>query len=61
MELLDSFSHHLTHLLEDEASNEAVLQTFLEQKRALRRLAPVTETHVPSAPSTRTHSATACA
>jgi hypothetical protein len=45
MELLASFSHHLTHLLGDGASNDAALQTSLEQKHSLTVLALVKETH----------------
>jgi len=40
VELLDSFAHHLKHLLGDGAYNDAALQTFLEQYRALELLAP---------------------
>src|SRR6266516_993592 len=40
VELLDSFSHHLTHLLGDGAYNDAALQRYLEQYRALELLAP---------------------
>src|SRR5437762_11884783 len=40
VELLDSFSHHLKHLLGDGDYNDAALQTFLEQYRALELLAP---------------------
>jgi hypothetical protein len=47
MELLDSFSHHLAHLLEDGASNDATLQTSLEQKYSRNLLAPIKETHAP--------------
>src|SRR2546429_3231317 len=39
--LLDSFAHHLTRLLGDGAYNDAALQTFLEQYRAVELLAPV--------------------
>lgn len=41
VELLDSFSHHLKRLLGDGAYNDAELQQFLEQYRALKVLAPV--------------------
>jgi hypothetical protein len=41
VELLDSFSHHLTHLLGDGAYNDAALQSYLEQKHSLKLLAPV--------------------
>lgn len=41
VELLDSFAHHLKHLLGDGAYNDAALQTFLEQYRSLELLAPV--------------------
>lgn len=47
VELLDSFSHHLTHLLGDGAYNDAALQSYLEQKYSLKLLAPVKETQVP--------------
>src|SRR5947209_7673729 len=40
VELLDSFADHLKHLLGDGAYNDAALQTFLEQYRALELLAP---------------------
>ncbi len=41
VELLDSFSHHLKHLLGDGAYNDADLQQFLKQYRGLAVLAPV--------------------
>src|SRR5438067_7251927 len=41
VELLDSFSHHLKHLLGDGAYNDAALQNFLEQYRSVELLAPV--------------------
>lgn len=41
VELLDSFSHHLTHVLGDGAYNDAVLQSYLHQHRYLKLLAPV--------------------
>jgi len=47
VELLDSFAHHLTHLLGDGAYNDAALQTSLEQTHSLKLLAPVKETQVP--------------
>jgi len=40
VELLDSFSHHLKHLLGDGAYNDAALQHFLEQYRSVQLLAP---------------------
>src|SRR5437588_10334214 len=40
VELLDSFSHHLERLLGDGAYNDAALQSYLEQYRALELLAP---------------------
>src|SRR5438445_5297056 len=40
VELLDSFAHHLKRLLGDGAYNDAALQHFLEQYRALELLAP---------------------
>jgi hypothetical protein len=47
VELLDSFAHHLTHLLGDGASNDASLQSYLEQDRSLHLLAPVKENQMP--------------
>lgn len=44
-ELPDSFSHHLKRLLGDGAYNDAALQRFLEQYRALQLLAPVKVNH----------------
>jgi Transposase DDE domain len=41
VELLDSFSHHLKHLLGDGAYNDAALQNFLGQYRTVELLAPV--------------------
>lgn len=41
VELLDSFSHHLTHVLGDGAYNDAELQQFLRQARDLEIFAPV--------------------
>jgi hypothetical protein len=40
VELLDSFSHHLKRLLGDGAYNDAALQSYLQQYRALQLLAP---------------------
>jgi len=40
VELLDSFAHHLKHLLGDGAYNDAALQSFLAQYRSLELLAP---------------------
>ena len=40
VEFLDSFSHQLERLLGDGAYNDATLQTFLQQYRALELLAP---------------------
>ena len=40
VELLDSFSHHLKLLLGDGAYNDAALESYLEQSRSLRLLAP---------------------
>ena len=40
VELLDSFSHHLKHLLGDGAYNDAALQSSLQQSRSLELLAP---------------------
>jgi Transposase DDE domain len=47
VELLDSLSHHLTHLLGDGAYNDAVLQNYLEHSRSLRLLAPVKVNQAP--------------
>ncbi|GAC1684690.1 MAG: hypothetical protein NVS9B9_06710 [Ktedonobacteraceae bacterium] len=47
VELLDSFAHHLSHVLGDGAYNDAALQSYLQQERALKLLAPVKETQVP--------------
>src|SRR5438874_9407446 len=41
VELLDSFAHHLKHLLGDGAYNDAALQNFLAQYRSVQLLAPV--------------------
>src|SRR5437762_1209834 len=41
VELLDSFAHHLKHLLGDGAYNDAALQNFLAQYRSVEVLAPV--------------------
>jgi hypothetical protein len=40
VELLDSFAHHLTHLLGDGAYNDAALQGYFAQYRSLELLAP---------------------
>jgi hypothetical protein len=47
VDLLDSFAHHLTHLLGDGAYNDAVLQSYLQQNRSLRLLAPVKANQAP--------------
>ena len=47
VELLDSFSHHLKRLLGDGAYNDVALQSYLQQERSLKLLAPVKETQVP--------------
>src|SRR5438270_7090200 len=47
VELLDSFAHHLKHLLGDGAYNDAALQTFLEQYRCVELLAPLKVHHQP--------------
>src|SRR5207302_2940790 len=47
VELLDSCAHHLKRLLGDGAYNDAALQTYLEQYRALELLAPVKVNQVP--------------
>jgi hypothetical protein len=47
VELLDSFSHHLTHLLGDGAYNDAALQCYLHQHRSWHLLAPVKENQAP--------------
>src|SRR5437870_6108685 len=41
VELHDSFAHHLKRLLGDGAYNDAALQSFLEQYRSVKLLAPV--------------------
>ncbi len=41
VELLDSFCHHLKHLLGDGAYNDSALQTRLARSRSLELLAPV--------------------
>jgi Transposase DDE domain len=40
VELLDSFSHHLTLLLGDGAYNDAALESYLQQYRSLLLLSP---------------------
>ena len=52
VELLDSFSHHLKRLLGDGAYNDAALQTFLKQYRAVELLAP-TKVNQPPVRSTQ--------
>src|ERR1700730_6257723 len=47
VELLASFSHHLTHLLGDGAYNDAALQSYLEHSRSVRLLAPVKVNQAP--------------
>lgn len=47
VELLDSFSHHLTLLLGDGAYNDAALQSYLEQHRSLQLLAPTKANQAP--------------
>lgn len=47
VELLDSCAHHLKRLLGDGAYNDADLQTFLEQYRAVELLAPVKVNQAP--------------
>src|SRR5713226_8515575 len=47
VELLNSFSHHLTRLLGDGAYNDAALQRYLAQYRSLELLAP-TKVNQPS-------------
>ena len=52
VELLDSVSHHLQRLLGDGAYNDAALQSYLQQHRALQLLAPTKANQVPKrAPS----------
>src|SRR5437588_7498255 len=48
VELLDSFSHHLERLLGDGAYNDAALQSYLEQYRALELLAPTKVNQAPA-------------
>ena len=38
--LLDSFAHHLQHVLGDGAYNDATLQSYLDHQRSLQLLAP---------------------
>ncbi len=47
VELLDSFSHHLKLLLGDGAYNDAALESYLEQSRSLRLLAPAKANQAP--------------
>jgi Transposase DDE domain len=47
VELLDSFAHHLQRLLGDGAYNDAALQSYLEQFRALHLLAPAKANQAP--------------
>ena len=47
VELLDSFSHHLKHLLGDGAYNDSALQGFLEQYRSVQLLAPTKANQAP--------------
>jgi Transposase DDE domain len=47
VELLDSFSHHLQCLLGDGAYNDAALQSYLDQYRSLRLLAPAKANQAP--------------
>src|SRR6202043_2998693 len=47
VELLDSFSHHLQRLLGDGAYNDAALESYLEQSRSLRLLAPAKANQAP--------------
>src|SRR5439155_9762601 len=47
VELLDAFSHHLTHLLGDGAYNDAALQSYLAQYRSLQLLAPAKANQAP--------------
>jgi hypothetical protein len=47
VELLDSFAHHLTHLLGDGAYNDATLQSYLQQHRSVRLVAPVKANQAP--------------
>jgi len=47
VELLDSFSHHLKLLLGDGAYNDAALESYLQQSRSLRLLAPAKANQAP--------------
>ena len=47
VELLNSFSHHLKLLLGDGAYNDAALESYLEQSRSLRLLAPAKANQAP--------------
>jgi Transposase DDE domain len=47
VELLDSLSHHLKRLLGEGAYNDAALQSYLQQYRALHLLAPAKANQAP--------------
>jgi hypothetical protein len=47
VELLDSFSHHLTLLLGDGAYNDAALESYLSQYRSLLLLSPAQSNQAP--------------
>jgi Transposase DDE domain len=47
VELLDSFSHHLTLLLGDGAYNDAALESYLQQYRSLLLLSPAKSNQAP--------------
>jgi Transposase DDE domain len=47
VELLDSFSHHLTLLLGDGAYNDAALESYLQQYRSLLLLSPAKRNQPP--------------
>ena len=47
VELLDSFSHHLQHLLGDGAYNDAALESYLEHYRSVQLLSPAKSNQAP--------------
>jgi Transposase DDE domain len=47
VELLDSFSHHLTFLLGDGAYNDAALESYLQQYRSVQLLSPAKSNQAP--------------
>jgi len=59
IEFLDSFSHHLKHLLGDGAYNDAALQSFLQQYRSVQLLAPTKVNQEPQRSARHKNSSTA--